>query len=74
MSNKHNVLNTEDIQVMSDDELFNRMRGARNYINRARPTGVTEDAEVELCYLMREAEVREHRKEFHKQWLRRSRR
>lgn len=60
---ENRVLTFDDIAVMSDDELFGRVRSARNQINRLRSDRVsTHDLEVDLCYLIREVEIRDARR------------
>lgn len=60
---ENRVLTFDDIAVLSDDELFGRVRSARNQINRLRSDRVsTHDLEVDLCYLIREVEIRDARR------------
>ena len=60
---ENRVLTFDDIAVMSDDELFGRVRSARNQINRLRSDRAsTYNLEVDLCYLIREVEIRDARR------------
>lgn len=59
MSNKR-------IERISDDQLNAQLNAIRAHIRRTRKYGSdTREAEVELCYLEREQELRENRRKAH---------
>lgn len=68
MSNR--VLTIDEISVMSDDELGRRISSLNGYLGRERNRGNRrDDLEVEFCYLYREVEVRNARRDAHLSWL-----
>lgn len=68
MSNR--VLNIDEISVMSDDELSRRMSSLNGYLGRERNRGNRrDDLETEYCYLFREVQIRNSRRDAHLAWL-----
>lgn len=62
MSNNNN----RRIERVGDDQLKGQMNAVRAHIRRTRKHGGdTRDAEIELCYLEREQEMRDIRKKAH---------
>ena len=63
-------MSNRPLDRVSDDELNGRLNAVRAMIRRTRKhLGDTRDAEVELCYLEREMEVRENRRMAHSKYL-----
>lgn len=57
---------------LSDENLNSHMNAIKAMIRRAHKNGTdTEDAERELCWLEREAEIREKRQAIHKEYVER---
>lgn len=72
---KRQTETVDEIAMLSGLELENRMRNARNAINRAQVGGYRDEAvEVDYCYLYREAELRVIRRNAHQDWLERQER
>lgn len=68
-------LHPDHLTVMSEDELHGRVKSMRGLISRERASFKRfEAAEVELCYLQRELEIRAQRRQAHAAWLERFRR
>jgi len=68
MSNQ--ILNVDEISVMTDDELNRRISSLNGYLSRERNRGNRHDElEVEFCYLHREVEIRAARAAAHLAWL-----
>jgi predicted metal-dependent HD superfamily phosphohydrolase len=60
---------TRPLERITDDDLHGRLNAIRAMIRRTRKHGGdTQDAEVELCYLERELEVRTNRKIAHEEY------
>lgn len=67
---KRKIDSMETIALMSDEELENNLRGARNVAVRAHNQHTTDyDAEVDFCFYFREAEIRHTRKEAYREWV-----
>lgn len=66
MSNNNN----RRIERVGDDQLKGQMNAVRAHIRRTRKHGGdTRDAEVELCYLEREQEMRDIRRKAHDAYI-----
>jgi hypothetical protein len=62
--------NNRTLERINDDELHARLNAVRAMIRRARKHGGdTSDAEIELCYLEREEEHRQNRKNAHFRYI-----
>ena len=69
----------EDLAVMPDDEFFSLLYKTKRSVSNAQrkldrthhkdDKSYLDDLEVELCYIQREAEVREKRREMHTEYL-----
>ena len=74
MSQGVQQFNTDHLAVMPEDDLNRALRRAQEQLGRMRREGASEGirqyAEVEVCYLQREAEVRTRRRIAHDRWLR----
>lgn len=65
-------IHVDRMLTMSEEELNGRARSMQGLISRARSSREdSSPAEVELCYLQRELEIRDNRRVFHENWLRR---
>ena len=60
----------DELALMNDAALDDIEGICRSYIDRGRSSGAgTKEWEEELCYILREREIREIRAVTHKQWL-----
>ncbi len=63
------VISSDDIAVLSDDELGNKFSAVKRRIDQGRkkhlPTEVVRSLEVEYCYLSREIDIRRNRRASH---------
>ncbi len=63
-------IHVDRMLTMSEDELNGRARSMAGLISRCRSNREDSSlAEIELCYLQRELEIREKRREVHSSWL-----
>ena len=64
----------DTLATMAEDDLNRNLRRAHEQLGRMRREGATEGirryAEVEVCYLQRETEIRSRRRVAHDLWLR----
>jgi hypothetical protein len=61
MSYRVQLMSSDDIEKMTDDQLFQEMKRFRKIIYRMRKNGEgTRKAEEEMCYLQVEAQRRGH--------------
>ena len=64
---------TDDLAVMAEDDLNRNLRRAQEQLGSMRREGQGAElrryAEVEVCYLQRETDVRESRRRAHQRWL-----
>jgi|APGre2960657373_1045057.scaffolds.fasta_scaffold45373_2 hypothetical protein len=67
---KSRILSTDEIVAMTDEELARRIASLNGFINREiRRGNRNSEIEIEMCYLYRESEVRNQRREAHETWL-----
>lgn len=61
---------SKNLEYISDDRLTKMLNSMRAMIRRTKAqNGDTRDAEIELCYLEREQEWRDRRKNAHKEYM-----
>jgi len=61
---------SDEIAVMNDDELNRRFASLNGYIERERRRGNEHvDLETDYCFLFREVEIRNARREAHNAWV-----
>ena len=69
-----NQYHTDDLVIMPEDEVSRNLRQSQETLGQMRRTGASEGirkfAEIEVCYLQREAETRIKRRMAHEQYLR----
>jgi len=74
MSQGVQQFHTYDLTVMPEDDLNRALRQAQEQLGSMRREGTSEGmrqyAEVEVCYLQRETEVRTKRRSAHDRWIR----
>ncbi len=64
------MLTQDELGKISDDELHRRYRTVKGWIvSRKFSASKTKNLEIELCYLHRESEIRETRRETHRRWI-----
>ena len=64
------MLNQDQLGKISDDDLHRRYKTVKGWIvSRKFSTAKTRHLEIELCYIHRESEIRESRREHHRRWL-----
>ena len=66
------VISSDDICVLSDDELSNKFSAVKRRIDQARKKNLTAEIlrglEVEYCYLSREISIRDARRQSHEKY------
>jgi len=62
-------LNIDRISIMPDDELNSHLSKIKNLLSYRNKTENKKDLEIELCYLQREAKIRESRRRAHDAFL-----
>ena len=74
MSQGVQQFHTDRLAVMPEDDLNRALRRAQEQLGKLRREGTSgglrQYAEIEVCYLQREAEVRARRRIAHDRWLR----
>ena len=66
------IVNIDDISIMTDEDLDRRCQSLNGYLSRERNRGNRHlDLVLEFCYLYRETEIRNRRREAHLDWLNR---
>ena len=67
---KFDVMGIDSIAVLSDDELYRKFNTVKRLIDtRRRQRSSVQELEIEFCYLVREIEIREHRKDAHTRYM-----
>jgi hypothetical protein len=62
--------NIDEIAMMSDEEIINRLRAVRSYIDKiSGPDSWDRFAEEDACYFQRELEIRRTRRAAHEEHL-----
>jgi hypothetical protein len=66
--------NINELAIMAEDDLNRALRRGQEQLGRMRKEGASAGlrhfAETEVCYLLREAEIRDRRRQAHTRWLR----
>ena len=68
-SRKIMIVPHDELIVIPDYDLERRIRNAKNSLTY-KPDRNSRDVQIELCYLQRESEIREARKNAHEVYLR----
>jgi hypothetical protein len=63
------TVHVEELEYMLDEQLYERLKYIRKNIEDNRKNYNTKLWEIELCYVLREMQIREQRKESHKNYI-----
>ena len=69
MRDKSLPLNTDELAIMDESTLRNLFASLKRSIGRSRDDGRRAALETNACYVYREIEIRELRREAHDEWL-----